>query len=35
VALKRDASRIPYARHPVGSGIVVMIVSGPTTSAEQ
>jgi hypothetical protein len=27
--------RIPYGRRPVSSGIVVMIASGPVTSAEQ
>jgi hypothetical protein len=27
--------RIPYARRPVSSGIVVMIASGPATFAEQ
>jgi hypothetical protein len=30
-----ESPHIPYARSPVGSGIVVMITSGPTISAEQ
>jgi hypothetical protein len=29
-----ESPRIPYARSPVGSGIVVMITSGPAISAE-
>jgi hypothetical protein len=30
-----ESPRIPYAWRPVSSGIVVMIASGPVTSAEQ
>jgi hypothetical protein len=30
-----ESPRIPYARRPVGSGIVVMITLGPTISAMQ
>jgi hypothetical protein len=30
-----ESTRIPYARHPIGSGIMVMITSGPTISAVQ
>jgi hypothetical protein len=30
-----ESPHIPYARRPVGLGIVVMITSGPATSAEQ
>jgi hypothetical protein len=30
-----ESPRIPYARRPVGSRIVVMIASAPVTSAEQ
>jgi hypothetical protein len=30
-----ESSRIPYARSPVGSGIVIMINSVPTISAKQ
>jgi hypothetical protein len=30
-----ESPHIPYVRRPVGSGIVVMIASGPVTSAEQ
>jgi hypothetical protein len=35
VVWKRNVLHIPYARRPVGSGIVVMIASVPTTSAVQ
>jgi hypothetical protein len=30
-----ESSHIPYARRPVGSGIMVMITSAPAISAEQ
>jgi hypothetical protein len=30
-----ESPRIPYVRSPIGSGIVVMITSGPVISAEQ
>jgi hypothetical protein len=30
-----ESPRIPYARRLIGLGIVVMIASGPVTSAEQ
>jgi hypothetical protein len=32
---KTESPRIPYAQSPVGSGIVIMITSGPVISAEQ
>jgi hypothetical protein len=32
---KTESLHIPYARRPIGSGIVVMITSGPTIFAEQ
>jgi hypothetical protein len=32
---KTESPRIPYAWHPVSSGNVVMITSGPTISVEQ
>jgi hypothetical protein len=31
---KTESPRIPYARRPVGLGIVVMITSGPAISTE-
>jgi hypothetical protein len=30
-----ESPRIPYARSPIGSGIVVMIISSPANNAEQ
>jgi hypothetical protein len=30
-----ESPRIPYARSPIGSGIVIMITLGPVISAEQ
>jgi hypothetical protein len=30
-----ESPRIPYARRPIGLGIVVMFASSPATSAEQ
>jgi hypothetical protein len=30
-----ESSRIPYARSLIGSGIMIMITSGPVISAEQ
>jgi hypothetical protein len=33
--IETESPCIPYAQRPVGSGIVVMITSGPMISAEQ
>jgi hypothetical protein len=32
---KTESPRIPYTRHPIGSGIVVMIASGPVIPVDQ
>jgi hypothetical protein len=32
---KTESPRIPYARSPVGSGVVIMITSSPMISTEQ
>jgi hypothetical protein len=32
---KMESPRIPYARSPVGSGVVIMLNSGPVISTEQ